>query len=156
MIDGWGISCEIALTWMSLDFTDDQPTLVQVMAWCHQATSHYLSQCWPWSLSPYGVTRPQRVNRWSLARDRINMNCTDSAKLVSINDRWKSSKVLWHLLASNFTGSAKATILYNELYLKVVLYFLNYCHISQGPNSISTVPSRVSWSLSNTYSAIIN
>ena len=32
--DGWGISCEIALIWMSLDFTDDQSTLVQVMAWC--------------------------------------------------------------------------------------------------------------------------
>ena len=45
VIDGWGISCEIALIWMSLDFTDDQSTLVQVMAWCRQATSHYLSQC---------------------------------------------------------------------------------------------------------------
>ena len=32
------------------------------MAWCRQATSHYLSQCWPRSLSPYGVTRPQWVN----------------------------------------------------------------------------------------------
>ena len=31
------------------------------MAWCLQATSHYLSQCWPRSLSPYGVTRPQCV-----------------------------------------------------------------------------------------------
>ena len=41
---------------MSLDFTDDQSTLVQVMAWCRQATSHYLSQCWPRSLLPYGVT----------------------------------------------------------------------------------------------------
>ena len=47
VIDGWGISCEIALIWMSLDFTDDQLTLVQVLAWCHQATSHYLNQCWP-------------------------------------------------------------------------------------------------------------
>ena len=47
---------------MSLDFADDQSTLVQVMAWCHQATSHYLSQCWPRSLSPYGVTRPQWIN----------------------------------------------------------------------------------------------
>ena len=47
MIDGWGISSEIALIWMSLDFTDDQSTLVQVMAWCRQATSHYLSQCRP-------------------------------------------------------------------------------------------------------------
>ena len=32
MIDGWGNSCEIALIWMSLDFTDDQSTLFQVMA----------------------------------------------------------------------------------------------------------------------------
>ena len=47
VIDGWSICCELALIWMSLDFTDDQSTLVQVMAWCHQAPSHHLSQCWP-------------------------------------------------------------------------------------------------------------
>ena len=62
MTDGWGISCKIALRWMPLDLTDDKSTLIQVMAWCLQATSHYLSQCWPRSLSPYGVTRPQWVN----------------------------------------------------------------------------------------------
>ena len=62
VIDGWGICCEIALIWMSLDFIDDQSTLVQVMAWCRQAPIHYLSQCWPRSFSPYGVTRPQWVN----------------------------------------------------------------------------------------------
>ena len=68
VIDGWVISTELALWWMSLDLTDDKSTLVQVMAWCRQATSHYLNQCWPRSLSPYGVTRPQWVNRletWS-------------------------------------------------------------------------------------------
>ena len=59
---GWGISYEIALRSMPLDLTDDKSTLVQVMAWCRWATSHYLSQCWPRSLSPYGVTRPQWVN----------------------------------------------------------------------------------------------
>ena len=58
VVDGWGISCEIALILISLDFTDDQSTLVQVMTWCRQVTSHYLSQCWPRYLSPYGVTRP--------------------------------------------------------------------------------------------------
>ena len=62
VIDGWGISCEIALLWMSLDFTDDESTLVQVMAWCRQAPSHYLSQCWPRYLSPYGVIKLQWVN----------------------------------------------------------------------------------------------
>ena len=49
-IDGRVISCELALRWMSLDLTDDKSTFVQVMAWCRQATSHYLSQCWPRSL----------------------------------------------------------------------------------------------------------
>ena len=61
VIDGWGISCDIAPTWMSLDFADDQSTLVP------SGTSHYLSQCWPRSLSPYGVTRPEWVKfEWLL------------------------------------------------------------------------------------------
>ena len=63
VIDGWVISSELALRWMSLDFTDDKSTLVQVTAWCRQATSHYLSQCWPRYLSPYGVTMPQWVTQ---------------------------------------------------------------------------------------------
>ena len=61
MIGGWNIFSKIALKWMSLDLIDDKSTLVQVMAWCHQATSHYPSQCWTRSVSPYGVTRPQWV-----------------------------------------------------------------------------------------------
>ena len=61
VIEGWSISCEIALIGMTLDFIDDQSALVHAMAWCRQATSHYLSQCWPRSLSPYDVTRPQWV-----------------------------------------------------------------------------------------------
>ena len=48
---------------MSLDLTDDQSTLVQIMAWCHPSTSHYLSQCWPKSMSPYGITRAQWVEQ---------------------------------------------------------------------------------------------
>ena len=59
--DGWGISYEIALRWMPQDVTDDKSTLVQVMAWCPKAPSHYLSQCWPRSMSANGITRPQWV-----------------------------------------------------------------------------------------------
>ena len=61
MIDGWDTCCEIALRRISLDLTDDKSTLVQVMAWCRQATTYHLSQCWPRSPSPYDVTRPQWV-----------------------------------------------------------------------------------------------
>ena len=35
---------------------------VQVMTWCRQAPSHYLSQCWSISMLPYGITRPQWVD----------------------------------------------------------------------------------------------
>ena len=59
MIDGWGISCEIALIWMSLDFTDGQSTLVPVMAWCRQA-----------------VTRPQWVNIFQ--RRHFGVDCNRS------------------------------------------------------------------------------
>ena len=55
-------SYDNVLTWMPQDLTDDKSTLVQVMAWCRQATSHYLNHCWPRSSTPYGVTRPQWVN----------------------------------------------------------------------------------------------
>ena len=57
-------SCEIALRWMQQNTLDGMSTMVQVMALCHQAPSHYLIQCWPRSMSPYGVTRLQWVNLW--------------------------------------------------------------------------------------------
>ena len=62
MIDGSGVSCEIVIEWKSLALTDDKSILIQVMAWCCQAPSHYLSQCWPRSMSPYDATRPLWVN----------------------------------------------------------------------------------------------
>ena len=55
-------SHDSALRWMPQDLPDDKSALVQVMAWCRQAASHYLSQCWLSPLSPYGIARPQSVN----------------------------------------------------------------------------------------------
>ena len=60
-IDIQSISSGIALKWMPWDFTDDGSTLVQVMARCRQATSHYQSQSWLKPMLSYGVTRPQWV-----------------------------------------------------------------------------------------------
>ena len=53
---GVGICYEIVLRWMAQNFANEKSTLVQVMAWCRQAPSHYLSQCWPRSMLPYDVT----------------------------------------------------------------------------------------------------
>ena len=64
---------KICLRWVSQNPIDfffyNQSTLVQVilMPWWCQATSHYLSQRWPQSMPPYGITKPQWViNVWTL------------------------------------------------------------------------------------------
>ena len=51
-IDILSISCEIE---MPQDLSDDQSTLGLVMAWYHQATSHYLNQCSPSHMTPDGT-----------------------------------------------------------------------------------------------------
>ena len=61
-----------ALWWMPQDFTDDKSTLAQVMAWCHQAPSHYLSQCWLSSLSPYDFARPQWVKEYTAIHHQVH------------------------------------------------------------------------------------
>ena len=66
-IDIFNISHEISLRWMPQDITDGKSSLVQVMACCLAAPSHYLSQCWPRSMSPFGVNRPQWVDQLILA-----------------------------------------------------------------------------------------
>ena len=40
------ISCEIALRWMSLNLTDDESPLVQVMAWCRQVLTQIYVAIW--------------------------------------------------------------------------------------------------------------
>ena len=71
LISSFRSSHDNSLRWMPQDLTDNKSTLVQVMAWCRQATSHYLSQCWLSSLSPYGVARPEWVNQSFILKDSM-------------------------------------------------------------------------------------
>ena len=59
------------LQWMPQDLTDDKSRLVQLMAWCRQATSHYMSQCWISSLSLYSVARPH----FKVLSEVCRLNC---------------------------------------------------------------------------------
>ena len=61
-IDIVSTSCKIDFRSMMQYLTDEESALVQIMAWCHQAASHYLRQCWPRSMFPYVITRPQLVH----------------------------------------------------------------------------------------------
>ena len=58
--------CKSALRWRPQNPSNEKSALVQVMAWCRQATSHYLSQCWPRSVAIWSDTRPQWVEYMSV------------------------------------------------------------------------------------------
>ena len=85
---------EIAIRWMPQYLIDHQSTLVQAMAWCHQATSHCLSQCWPRCLPPYGVTRPHWVklmHYWEKRWSCMNNFCNNLIKLSFVNASHKTN-----------------------------------------------------------------
>ena len=60
----WNTHCTISpLRWMPQNLTNDKSSLVQGMAWCHQAPSHSLNQRWPSSMMTYGIIKPLWINR---------------------------------------------------------------------------------------------
>ena len=52
---------EIILCWMPQNLTIKKSQLIQVMDWCSQATNYHLSQFWPKSVLPYGITGAQWI-----------------------------------------------------------------------------------------------
>ena len=66
----WLVSWDhLTLRYIPRRFPDG--TLVQVMAWSHQATCHYLSQCRPSFMTPSAVTRPKSVKAVKFVRSRL-------------------------------------------------------------------------------------
>ena len=98
-------------------------TLVQVMALCIKATSHYLNQCWPRYSLPYDVTGPHWVNSlWQSDAIWRHRSGSILAQVMAfclmapshyLNQCWLLiGEVLWHWTDRNFTASAQATILF--------------------------------------------
>ena len=63
-----------------------------MVAWCRQATSRYLNQCWSRTLPPYGVTRPQWVK---LIYYLINCSFWTWHNEVLCSGSWSGSKIKW-------------------------------------------------------------
>ena len=75
----------IDIWFMPQDLTNDKSILVEVRDWCRQATSHYLIQCWPSSMSQYGIWH--LWSHLSLYKNKIssciaNLLTTHPAKLL--------------------------------------------------------------------------
>ena len=137
VIGGWVISSEIAFRWMPLVLTDDKSTLVQVMAWCRQATSHYLSQCWPRSLSPYGVTRPQ----WVSATQTL---CEKNPSVISGFPSLRASDVeFWYSLLVTCELLDKQSMV-ADFYI-TIMHWVNNSHASWDeryiPRIMQTIPA---------------
>ena len=69
----------------------DKSRLVQVMALCHQTRCHYLSQCWPSSMSPYGIPRHKELPIWQQEPMMVKILITGS-QLVNSSPPGESSQ----------------------------------------------------------------
>ena len=94
------ISSKTALTWLTEDNINDKSMLIQVTVWRSQATGHYRGQCWPRSMLPYSITRPQWVKYhvwwWNLLSQKhhqpwywlYEMRMLSSSLRVKLNNLW--------------------------------------------------------------------
>ena len=75
LINIFNITYEIALMPMSQDLTDHKSTLVQVMAWCHQVTNHWMNKFWPrlchWTIGVNLVSNNYRSCGVSSVQSRV-------------------------------------------------------------------------------------
>ena len=108
MIDGWGISCEINLRWMSMDFTDDNSTLVQVV---------------------FGAIRQQAITYANVDPDLCHHMVFNYIFIVNLtpgfNGLGKNYKMRWETFKF---GDLVCLILENWWYFQVLrLEFLQIC-----------------------------
>ena len=126
------------------------------MAWCRQATSHYLSQCWLRSMSPYGVTWPQ-VNSPCIVLEynirhglRVNVwTASDSSRTDGTSRRLLNfSQLAPSQTGNNANKSLAMTSSWNGIgYIRRVLKKKNYSvkkiydnnHYRQTSNTRSTL-----------------
>ena len=101
---------------MSLDLTitNDKSTLAQVMAWCPQAISHYMSQCYPTMLTQ--ISAYHGMDHWD-------------------TQIWNVCKCLENTFS--FTSIAVSIILWNQ----INLYFKVKLTSPRAPRGTSSDPS---------------
>ena len=96
-----------------------------MMAWCRQATNHYLIQYWLGSMSPYGVTKLQWIQHifhgyiteallptWLTYRQRYSVAFTWEQfhkKCLFIRSEFTRLKLLPHLQANELTHWGRVT-----------------------------------------------
>ena len=92
----------LSCRWIPKNTINKKLTSVQVMT-LMQATTHYLSQCWPRSMSPYGITMLHWVNSLWLSEKfekwiiQITATYSDANKLkITMVCHGRNHTVSWH------------------------------------------------------------
>ena len=116
------ILTHIALKFVPRGLLVSKSALVQVMAWCRQATSHYLNKCWPRPMTPYGVTRPEWVEinyRFSLQSPMSNGwdNISPGLKVEVLNtDCDLQKEVYWVATVIKLAGELPGGSIYETIF----------------------------------------
>ena len=92
---------------MSENALDDISTMDQVMAWCHQAANHYMSQCWPRFMSSY-VIIVSHLYTWSVAKSRRSFGLISSG-------RWKCIPIQFQIISNPRKYDGNSRVVFSSL-----------------------------------------
>ena len=112
------------------------------MAWCRQATSHYLSQCCPRFMLPYGITRPQWANSLQPS-DTIWKHRSTRTLAQVIDFAWQHQAITWtnvDLLSVRSDGIHLRAIPQRLLQISILNISLNITNSGLQSNRKSSKP----------------
>ena len=103
VIKGSGISCDISCNGLSLDLTDDiNSTFGSGNGLMSSGNKHYLNQYWPRSPTPYGVTRPQRVDALCGIHMHPQVSCTPWTLEITPNPKIPGNLISTRLILTAY------------------------------------------------------
>ena len=126
---------------MSLDPADDKSTLVQVMACCCQEAMHFLIQCWPRSMSPYDITRPQwaSLTHWV----RVTHICVSKLTIIGLYNGLlpgRRQAIIWTNAGILLIGALGTNV--SEILIKICTFSLKKMSLKMSSGKVR--PSCVS------------
>ena len=128
---------------MWLNLTAHKSMLIQVKAWCRQASRHYLNQCWPSFMMLHGIARASEFRFYTLRPSdaiwsilvQVIGNCLLPDGTQPLSEPMLTNHQ-WGLLA--FTSGQFHQKISQDVYPWFMIWKLHvlisdYSHISQGP-----------------------
>ena len=121
-------------SWM---FDRQKSALIQVMTWCHQATTHYLSQCWCRCMAPYGVTRPLLIGAEWCIYTSVNEVIIGSDNGLSPG---RHQAIIWTSAGILLIGPVGTN--FNEILIEIDIFSVKKMHFKMSSAKMAAILSR--------------